>query len=1165
MRKNIIIIAFIFIILVIILVSGFNINSFTNQDNVGNISFDNVNTSLNTQKNFTISRDFNITLASINFKFYNFYNVTSFKEDTDDNVFNTTLWTNLSFSTGFIPLFLEHDGNINISLITDTSLAGGSAIQASLNIYGAEWIYVNTSYKDVTGGTVPNSCIYLTEYPTIPIFVLGENSCTSTKNVSVLLYNFRSLDGAIKQAEINITFNYTERFNYTNIGVYRNGTFLSNFLINGTSNLYLGFHISVDAGGGNQIERLDISDILFNYGKKRLVINTNNTVFYTNNSINEGQNFSVQLNTTLLNNKLRDCIGINCTIYLNFSTNFPSYLQYSNLSISTNDILPPRWQLNQSNTSGLISLNNDVQLNITWYDFNLSSESLEINCTGGGLKNLTRYNVSGNNITLSFNVTVTDTTNFDLCRYRFYANDSSGNTNMTDIFYFLVINSAINIPPSIGSPKINTSDGRNITDSIVQLFNISQSDANYHNIVNNYRFFKNNISNHTRFIDNNYLILYLPFDYDKEDYALDNTVTQKNSGIPQLTQYGKIGGAYNFTGINDGINTESWNVSSRIGFYNNFTILLWAKPFDVAPSPSDDYLITFTDGVSTSFSVSFVNRVAISDYDNSQYNISINYRNFSDSTTTNSIITEDNYNLSDWVHIAVISNHTNLSLFVDGNYLLSVTTEAKLLLTTQIAVGGIDWGFNGTIDEILLYNRSLSNNEIRSIYLGTKDGFGIFNTTYKPNDIIIGEMIAYDIYDNSSAINSTSLLIIDVSPYWSNNQTNISNPIINSSVQINITWTDDGELSSETLEMNCTNPVNTTYSVSGTDITLSYNLTVNNTKDFKTCQYRFHANDTSGNTNTSDYNTFSIVNTIPNLTVSIIPSPVLVSNDLNCTITYHDNNNDTWLYNQTEWYNNSILASQLTNLTSVSNTNTSSSQNWTCQARVHDGYNYSDWINSSTINIDDTAEPIITDIKVTSTSITQNTNIEMFFNCTDVSSSIQTTKFWLYSFLDDGATFDNNITGTLIEGSQYRAVKSATSTGIWGFRGASCTDSSGNIFTNNSVNINISVTAVSAGGSPSSGGGGSSTPTTIPPTLNLTQFIICGNSVCDEGESTFNCNVDCPLNLDVILSGDILNQAWAIRIAIILLFTIPLLLIFRKDLKRILLINKIKKLSIRKK
>ena len=124
--------------------------------------------------------------------------------------------------------------------------------------------------------------------------------------------------------------------------------------------------------------------------------------------------------------------------------------------------------------------------------------------------------------------------------------------------------------------------------------------------------------------------------------------------------------------------------------------------------------------------------------------------------------------------------------------------------------------------------------------------------------------------------------------------------------------------------MNCTNPVNTTYSVSGSNITLSYNLTVNNTKDFKICQYRFHANDTSGNANTSDYNTFSIVNTLPNLTVSIIPAPALSTDNLNCSITYHDADNDTWLYNQTEWYNNSIIVENLKNLTSISNTNTSS-------------------------------------------------------------------------------------------------------------------------------------------------------------------------------------------------------------------------------------------------
>jgi hypothetical protein len=86
-------------------------------------------------------------------------------------------------------------------------------------------------------------------------------------------------------------------------------------------------------------------------------------------------------------------------------------------------------------------------------------------------------------------------------------------------------------------------------------------------------------------------------------------------------------------------------------------------------------------------------------------------------TSVNSITTCDSL-LNKWTHIAAVFNQTHKLLYVNGSF-DSIATNTYDVINSgnaPLRVGGIygDWFFNGTIDEIRIYNRTLNEEEIRA-------------------------------------------------------------------------------------------------------------------------------------------------------------------------------------------------------------------------------------------------------------------------------------------------------------------------------------------------------------------------------------------------------------------------------------------------------------------
>jgi len=180
----------------------------------------------------------------------------------------------------------------------------------------------------------------------------------------------------------------------------------------------------------------------------------------------------------------------------------------------------------------------------------------------------------------------------------------------------------------------------------------------------------------------------------------------------------------------------------------------------------------------------------------------------------------------------------------------------------------------------------------------------------------------------------------------------------------NITWPEEVSNLSINLGGNFTDPDGDVLTFGYTtvdNITITINQStgiVNLTPqtDFFGIRYvRFSADDLSNITYSNNV-TLNVTN------VQDIPEARnvnLFSNDdlnrTNATLTgswaYFDVDNDTIQGNETKWYSNSEEVLELRNLSSISSTNTTKGQNWTFSVRVFDGVNFSSFVNSTIITI----------------------------------------------------------------------------------------------------------------------------------------------------------------------------------------------------------------------
>ncbi len=277
--------------------------------------------------------------------------------------------------------------------------------------------------------------------------------------------------------------------------------------------------------------------------------------------------------------------------------------------------------------------------------------------------------------------------------YTAYTVDMAGNLNQTGYR-----NYSVNYLPNVSNMVLNATSVNNYTtDNITVWYDTDDGDDDI-------------VKNITRWLVNgtSLMRIYLPFEsgqlmdmsYDTRDYSgNDININSLNATWNSSAGFDSRG-AYQFNGEDQNVEVEDW------GDHRGTTTMAWFKP---ESRGEGSYGTIFNKGSSG-------HRLFISDSDTN-----LVYR-FSNGTTQNLALTNC-FTMGEWNHVAVTVDGDNVSGYCNGDYKDSLVAPNIDPNTLDMYIGGRgdDRWFNGTIDEFIIFNRSLSAEQIKAIYENSTD------------------------------------------------------------------------------------------------------------------------------------------------------------------------------------------------------------------------------------------------------------------------------------------------------------------------------------------------------------------------------------------------------------------------------------------------------------
>ncbi|MFH2140801.1 MAG: LamG domain-containing protein, partial [Bacteroidota bacterium] len=218
------------------------------------------------------------------------------------------------------------------------------------------------------------------------------------------------------------------------------------------------------------------------------------------------------------------------------------------------------------------------------------------------------------------------------------------------------------------------------------------------------------------------------------------------------TSEGKYDGAFEFDGVNDYVDCGD---DSSLNINSVFTITSWIYPRSVGAS--DGAVIVFKWDDSTGTDNSYFFRLT-----NTRY-LRIGLK---DETGTNRLYSDtvSQIPLNQMSFVSGQYDGTYLKLFLNGNFLSQLNIGSHTIKQTadnvwigrQVDYPSVDNAFNGSIDQVMIFNRSLSADEINELYVKGKLNYdytgwqnvseGIDTTTFvtaEQTEYVIPEFMFY--------------------------------------------------------------------------------------------------------------------------------------------------------------------------------------------------------------------------------------------------------------------------------------------------------------------------------------------------------------------------------------------------------------------------------------
>ncbi|MCB9358759.1 hypothetical protein H6503_02415 [Candidatus Woesearchaeota archaeon] len=269
-----------------------------------------------------------------------------------------------------------------------------------------------------------------------------------------------------------------------------------------------------------------------------------------------------------------------------------------------------------------------------------------------------------------------------------YAVDESGNVNETEERFVTLADGS--------SPQIDfispTPDNGSVNDSSYVYVNVSSSDeSNYYSFVD--------------FDDD--LLLWMRFDdVNASGDPIDNSSYGNNGSLKGdafINSSGKFGDAVHFDGDGDEIDVEGLNGNS-----GSYTFSYWLIPSDIQYSTLA-YLTDIQSGrLITAMRANHATQMG--------YYSSGSWHQLTELFT------------NEWTHVVFVLDAAanNGSLYINGLY-NSSSTYSSMSIGGDISIGGhyaaSSTYYNGSMDEVLIFNRSLSAAEVYALYNSTSANY----------------------------------------------------------------------------------------------------------------------------------------------------------------------------------------------------------------------------------------------------------------------------------------------------------------------------------------------------------------------------------------------------------------------------------------------------------
>ena len=220
------------------------------------------------------------------------------------------------------------------------------------------------------------------------------------------------------------------------------------------------------------------------------------------------------------------------------------------------------------------------------------------------------------------------------------------------------------------------------------------------------------------------LRVWLPLNGNLENKGLSNTKFINKNDAATVENAGKIGKCYSFnaTDTSNCIYTTDFNLNT------NFTMCLWAKPTGL--NSNAQWLICLNDNSGTATEI--------------QGGLYFRQSNITYSAGVQGIYSISLVN-NTWYHVALTKEGSNVSLYLNGE-LVSSLTDGTDVLKTNLTIGArannVDGAgtssyghYTGLINDVRIYDECLSSKEIKEISKGLVAHYKLNNLDFINTDV----------------------------------------------------------------------------------------------------------------------------------------------------------------------------------------------------------------------------------------------------------------------------------------------------------------------------------------------------------------------------------------------------------------------------------------------